>query len=58
MAPFVALEWGEHLYSIMQDIKKAFDPKYILNLGVIINDDPEVHLKNFKQLPKVYESID
>jgi D-lactate dehydrogenase len=48
MAPFVELEWGSDAYKLMQSIKKIFDPKNLLNPGVIINDDPKIHLKNFK----------
>lgn len=58
MAPFVAYEWGEELYAIMKDIKQAFDPDQILNPGVLINSDPKAHLKNFKNLPLVDESVD
>lgn len=58
MAPFVRREWGEKSYGLMQEIKKLFDPEGILNPGVIINDDPECHLKNFKPLPKCDPLID
>jgi len=58
MAPFVSFEWGERLYEIMKEIKSAFDPNGILNPGVIINTDPEAHLKDFKQLPLVDETVD
>ncbi len=49
MAPFVEFEWGKALYSVMKEIKRIFDPKGILNPGVIINDDRLVHLKNIKK---------
>ena len=58
MAPFVKYEWGEKLYGYMKEVKKIFDPENILNPGVIINDDEKIHLKNFKQLPEVDESVD
>ncbi|WP_371185090.1 FAD-binding and (Fe-S)-binding domain-containing protein [Thalassotalea maritima] len=58
MAPFVALEWGEQAYQVMCDIKQLFDPKNILNPGVIINDDPNAHLKHLKSLPKANDVID
>ncbi|PKP09471.1 MAG: 4Fe-4S ferredoxin [Bacteroidetes bacterium HGW-Bacteroidetes-4] len=58
MAPFVRYEWGEELYRMMQTIKKVFDPNHILNPGVIINDDPKAHLKHFKPLPLVDETVD
>jgi len=58
MAPFVKREWGEKGYNLMCEIKKLFDPDTILNPGVIINDDPDCHLKNFKPLPQCDPLID
>jgi D-lactate dehydrogenase len=58
MAPFVEEEWGPEIYRIMQDIKKLFDPERILNPGVILNDDPLVHIRNLKSFPVVNETID
>jgi D-lactate dehydrogenase len=51
MAPFVRDEWGDDLYRVMQEIKRIFDPLNLLNPGVILNDDPEIHLKNIKSYP-------
>ncbi len=58
MAPFVKEEWGEGLYSVMKSIKKLCDPQNLLNPGVLLNDDPQVHLKNLKPIPVVNEIID
>lgn len=58
MAPFVKREWGETAFKLMQDVKKLFDPNGLLNPGVIFNDDPDCHLKNFKPLPETHELID
>ncbi|HSL86440.1 MAG TPA: FAD-linked oxidase C-terminal domain-containing protein, partial [Bacteroidales bacterium] len=58
MAPFVELEWGKEAYGVMKAIKKLFDPLNILNPGVILNSDPEIHLKNLKPLPVANEIID
>jgi D-lactate dehydrogenase len=58
MAPFVSYEWGEELYGVMKEIKSAFDPAGILNPGVILTEDPKLHLKNFKPMPLVDESVD
>jgi D-lactate dehydrogenase len=58
MAPFVQYEWGKELYNIMKDIKEAFDPNNILNPGVLINDDENIHLKNLKAIPIANEKID
>ncbi len=58
MAPFVETEWGGAAYDIMKRIKQAVDPHQLLNPGVIINDDKNVHLKNLKELPPVEEEVD
>jgi len=58
MAPFVETEWGGAAYGIMKRIKQAADPESLLNPGVIINDDPEVHIRNLKPLPAVEEEVD
>ncbi len=58
MAPFVALEWGAKAYGLMREIKDIFDPAGILNPGVILNLDPEAHLKDLKPLPQAHEIID
>ncbi|MCQ2146561.1 MAG: FAD-binding oxidoreductase [Bacteroidales bacterium] len=53
MAPFVKYEWGEKAFSVMKRVKALFDPKNLLNPGVIFNDDPECYIKNFKALPVI-----
>ena len=58
MAPFVETEWGEEAYSIMKRIKQCVDPHNLLNPGVIINSDPNIHIKNLKELPAVEEEVD
>ncbi|WP_325892673.1 FAD-binding and (Fe-S)-binding domain-containing protein [Grimontia sp. NTOU-MAR1] len=58
MAPYVELEWGTDAYSLMQRIKTLFDPKGLLNPGVIINDDPHSHLKHLKPMPKADDLVD
>jgi D-lactate dehydrogenase len=58
MAPFVEMEWGKDAYKLMTEIKNIFDPLNILNPGVILNPDKEVHLKNLKPLPPASEIID
>ncbi|MEE9429644.1 MAG: FAD-binding and (Fe-S)-binding domain-containing protein, partial [Melioribacteraceae bacterium] len=58
MAPFVKYEWGEEIYGLMLRIKKLFDPTNILNPGVLINDDSEIHIKNLKPTPIVNPIID
>jgi len=58
MAPFVKTEWGAKAYSIMKEIKAIMDPKAILNPGVLINEDPNIHIKNLKPIPSIRESVD
>ncbi|TKG90103.1 FAD-binding oxidoreductase [Puteibacter caeruleilacunae] len=58
MAPFVLFEWGDEAYELMKRVKQIFDPKNLLNPGVILNDNPKVHLQNLKPFPKVNEFID
>lgn len=58
MAPFVELEWGAEAYRLMREIKAIFDPENLLNPGVILNSDPQIHLKNLKPLPKAHSVVD
>lgn len=58
MAPFVEKEWGREAFELMKQIKQIFDPQNLLNPGVILNNDPEAHLKNLKPIPEASEKID
>ena len=58
MAPFVEKEWGEAAYKIMLRIKDIFDPNKLINPGVIINENPNIHIENLKPLPAVNEIVD
>ncbi|GAA2177357.1 FAD-binding and (Fe-S)-binding domain-containing protein [Arthrobacter parietis] len=58
MAPYVRRQYGDALYGVMQDIKALFDPSGMLNPGVIINDDPQAHLRHIKTAPAVAEEVD
>jgi len=58
MAAFVEVEWGKTAYELMKNIKKLFDPKGLLNPGVIINEDEEAHVKNLKALPATNNLVD
>ncbi|MBN1301772.1 MAG: FAD-binding oxidoreductase [Melioribacteraceae bacterium] len=58
MAPFVVKEWGEEAYELMKKIKSFFDPQNILNPGVVLNEDPQIHIKNLKPMPVANEIID
>ncbi|MCP5084419.1 MAG: 4Fe-4S dicluster domain-containing protein, partial [Alphaproteobacteria bacterium] len=58
MAPFVEMEWGSDAYALMWELKRLFDPNNLLNPGVILNEDADVHLKNLKPLPAADEIVD
>ena len=58
IAPFVELEWGAEAYRIMRAIKNLFDPRGLLNPGVLINEDRDAHLKNLKPLPECDPLVD
>jgi len=58
VAPFVEMEWGAQAYALMRAIKKLFDPAGLLNPGVVINDDPQAHLRNLKPLPACDPLVD
>jgi D-lactate dehydrogenase len=58
MAPFVRREWGDEAYALMKRVKALLDPDGILNPGVVLNDDPEAHLKDLKVLPTISPRAD
>ncbi|MFD1627127.1 FAD-binding and (Fe-S)-binding domain-containing protein [Azospirillum griseum] len=58
MAPFVELEWGPQAYALMKEIKSLFDPLGLLNPGVILNGDPDAHLKDLKAMPAAHGLVD
>ncbi len=58
MAPFVELEWGADGLAVMRRIKEIFDPKNLLNPGVILNPNPQVHIENLKPLPPASPIVD
>ena len=58
MAPFVEKEWGHQATELMRRIKRLFDPGNLLNPGVLLNDDPQAHLKHLKPMPAAEDIVD
>ena len=58
VAPFVEMEWGTKAYDLMWELKELFDPKYVLNPGVILNRDPDTHQKFLKPKPVADPIVD
>jgi len=56
MAPYVEREWGERATELMWRVKRLADPDGVLNPGVVLNRDPDVHLRNLKTTPAIEES--
>jgi len=54
MAPFVERQYGSELYQVMRELKALFDPKGVLNPGVIITEDAQLHLRDLK-VPEVVD---
>ena len=56
MAPYVEREWGEEATELMWRVKRLADPDGVLSPGVVLNRDPEAHLRNLKTTPPIEES--
>jgi len=56
MAPYVEREWGEAATELMWRVKRLADPDGVLNPGVVLNRDPDVHLRNLKTTPAIEDS--
>ncbi|KAJ8610347.1 hypothetical protein CTAYLR_003870 [Chrysophaeum taylorii] len=58
VAAFVEMEWGAKAYSLMWRVKTLFDPEFVLNPGVLLNHDENVHMKNLKPSPLAHDLVD
>ena len=58
MAPFVRRQYGDELYAMMVEIKRLFDPRGLLNAGVLLTEDPDSYLHNLKVVPRVESEVD
>ena len=52
-ASFVRQQYGDEYYELLCKIKSIFDPDGLMNPGKIINDDPDVMVKNLRRARKV-----
>jgi D-lactate dehydrogenase len=55
MAPYVEREWGAKATAMMWRVKQLADPLGVLNPGVLLSRDPDIHLKNLKSQPAIEE---
>lgn len=58
MSPYVRRQYGDELYEVMREVKRLFDPAGMLNPGVILDDDPQAHLRHIKTTPPVAGEVD
>ena len=58
IASFVEREWGSAAYRVMHRIKALFDPEGLLNPGVLLNPDPQVHVQDLKRMPLADPVVD
>lgn len=57
MAPFVKVQYGAELYAVMQQIKMLFDPRGLLNPGVLLSDEPASYLQHIKAPEPVEDEV-
>jgi D-lactate dehydrogenase len=55
MAPYVEREWGAKATELMWRVKELADPDGVLAPGVVLNRDPEVHLRDLHSNPEIEE---
>ena len=58
MAPYVKRQFGAELYQIMVDLKRLIDNRNILNPGIIINENSNIHIENLKVSPVIDQEVD
>jgi len=51
-AAFIRKQYGDEYYELLCRIKSIFDPDGLMNPGKIINDDPDVMVKNLRRALK------
>jgi len=58
MAPYVRRQYGDELYAVMREVKALCDPGAMLNPGIILDDDPQAHVRHLKTTPTVEPEVD
>lgn len=58
MAPFVKQQYGVELFEVMEELKRLFDPKGLLNPGVLLSENPDSYLEHLKVAPEVESEVD
>lgn len=58
VSAYIAREWGPEAYEIMRWVKRLVDPANLLNPGIVITEDPLLHIHHLKVMPVVEEEVD
>ncbi|MBT2528190.1 FAD-binding oxidoreductase [Streptomyces sp. ISL-99] len=53
LAPFLELEWGPKATELMWRTKQVIDPAGVLAPRVVLDRDPQAHLRGLKTIPRV-----
>ncbi|MBT2470918.1 FAD-binding oxidoreductase [Streptomyces sp. ISL-66] len=53
MAPFLELEWGPRATEMMWRTKRVLDPDLVLAPRILLDRDPQAHLRGLKTIPRV-----
>ncbi|MFD8973951.1 MULTISPECIES: FAD-binding and (Fe-S)-binding domain-containing protein [unclassified Streptomyces] len=53
IAPFLELEWGTQATELMWRTKEVIDPDGVLAPRIVLDRDPQAHLRGLKTIPKV-----
>ncbi|MEA3224859.1 MAG: FAD-linked oxidase C-terminal domain-containing protein [Planctomycetota bacterium] len=52
-AAFVRQQYGDEYYELLCRIKNIFDPDGLMNPGKILNDDPDIMVRNLRRAHKI-----
>ncbi|MFH8837928.1 FAD-binding and (Fe-S)-binding domain-containing protein [Streptomyces sp. NPDC017868] len=58
IAPFLELEWGAKATDLMWRVKEAVDPGGVLAPRIVLDRDPQAHLRGLKTIPAVERIAD
>ncbi|GGV00875.1 oxidoreductase [Streptomyces litmocidini] len=58
IAPFLELEWGTRATELMWRVKEALDPAGVLAPRIVLDRDPQAHLRGLKTIPTVERTAD
>ncbi|QES51491.1 FAD-binding oxidoreductase [Streptomyces venezuelae] len=53
IAPYLELEWGPQATELMWRTKKLIDPDGVLAPRIVLDRDPQAHLRGLKTIPRV-----